>query len=52
MKSLDKNGAAFQRLCILFLTLSSAKIKEVNVVKAQIRAVLKDKVFEQLLTLN
>ncbi|KAF2354770.1 hypothetical protein FHG87_014471 [Trinorchestia longiramus] len=49
LMAMDKNGAAFQHLCTLFPALSSAKLKEGIFVGPQIREVLKDEDFEELL---
>lgn len=52
VNSMNKNGAAFQHLFILFPALSSTKLKEAIFVGPQIREVLKDTDFEELLTLR
>ena len=52
VKAMDKNGAAFQHLCTVFPGLSAAKLKEGIFVGPQIREVLKDTDFEELLTLK
>ncbi|KAF2359011.1 Glutaredoxin [Trinorchestia longiramus] len=52
MKAMVKNGAAYQHLCTLLPALSSAKLKEGIFVRPQIRQMLKDKDFEELLTLK
>lgn len=52
VKNMDKNSAAFQHLCTLFLALSSTKHKEDIIVGAQIRVVLKGKDFEKFLILT
>ena len=52
MKALHKNGAAFQHLSTVFPDLSAAKPKEGIFVGPQIREVLKDTDFEELLNLN
>ena len=52
VKAMDKNGAAFQHLCILFPALSSARLKEGIFIGPQIREVLKNKDLEELLTLR
>ena len=49
VKALHKNGAAFQHLSTVFPGLSAAKIKEGMFVGPQIREVLKDTDFEELL---
>ena len=49
MKALHKNGAAFQHLSTVFPGLSAAKLKEGIFVGPQIREVLKDTDFEELL---
>ena len=48
-KALHKNGAAFQHLSTVFPGLSAAKLKEGIFVGPQIREVLKDTDFEELL---
>ena len=52
VKALHKNGAAFQHLSIVFPCLSAAKLKEGIFVGPQIREVLKDTDFEELLNLK
>ena len=52
VKALHKNGAAFQHLCIVFPGISAAKLKEGIFVGPQIRDVLKDTDFEELLNLK
>ncbi|KAF2369124.1 hypothetical protein FHG87_000132 [Trinorchestia longiramus] len=52
VKAMDKNGTAVQHLLHLFPALSSAKLKKGIFVEPQIREVLKDKDFEELLTLK
>ena len=52
MKALHKNGAAFQHLSTVFPGLSAAKLKEGIFVGSQIREVLKDTDFEELLNLK
>ena len=52
VKVLHKNGAAFQHLSTVFPGLSSAKLKEGIFVGSQIREVLKDTDFEELLNLK
>ena len=52
MKPLHKNGTAFQYLSTVFLGLSAAKLKEGIFVGPQIREVLKDTDFEELLNLK
>ena len=52
VEATDKNGATFQHLCTLLLTLSSTKLKEGIFFAPQIQEVLKDKGFEELLTLK
>ena len=52
VKALHKNGAVFQHLSIVFPGLSVAKLKEGIFVGPQIREVLKDTDFEELLNLN
>ena len=47
-----KNGAAFKHLCTQFPALSSAKLKEGILVRPQIREMLKDKDFEEILSLK
>ena len=49
VKALHKNGAAFQHLSTVFPGLSAAKLKEGIFVGPQIREVLKDTDFEELL---
>ena len=49
VKALHKNGAAFQHLPTVFPGLSAAKLKEGIFVGSQIREVLKDTDFEELL---
>ena len=51
-KALHKNGAAFQHLSTVFPGLSAAKVKEGIFVEPQIREVLKDADFEELLNLK
>ena len=52
VQALHKNGAAFQHLSTVFLGLTAAKLKEGIFVGRQIREVLKDTDFEELLNLN
>ena len=52
VKALHKNGAAFQHLSTVFPGLSAAKLKEGIFVEPQIREVLKDTDFEELLNLK
>ena len=52
VKALHKNGAAFQHLSTLFPGLNAAKLKEGMFVGPQIREVLKDTDFEELLNLK
>ena len=52
VKALYKNGAAFQHLSTVFPGLSAAKLKEDIFVGPQIREVLKDTDFEELLNLK
>ena len=52
VKSLHKNGAAFQHLLTVLPGLSAAKLKEGIFVGPQIREVLKDTDFEELLNLK
>ena len=52
VKALHKNGAAFQHLSTVFPGLSAAKFKEGIFVGPQIREVLKDTDFEELLNLK
>ena len=52
VKALHKNGAAFQHLFTVFLGLSAAKLKEGIFVGSQIREVLKETDFEELLNLK
>ena len=52
VKALHKNGAAFQHLSSVFPGLSAAKVKEGLFVGPQIREVLKDIDFEELLNLK
>ena len=52
VKALHKNGAAFQHLSTVFSGLSAAKLKEDIFVGPQIREVLKDTDFEELLNLK
>ena len=52
MKALHKNGAALQHLSIVFSDLSAAKLKEGIFVGPQIRELLKDTDFEELLNLK
>ena len=52
VKALHKNGAAFQHLSTVFPGLSAAKLKEGIFVGPQIREVLKDIDFEELLNLK
>ena len=52
MKALHKNGAAFQHFSTVFPGLSAAKLKESIFVGPQIREVLKDPDFEELLNLK
>ena len=49
---MDKNGSTFQHSCSLFPGLSSAKLKEGIFVGPHIREALKDKDFEELLTVK
>ena len=51
-KALHKKGAAFQHLSTVFPGLSAAKLKEGIFVGPQIREVLKDNDFEELLNLK
>ena len=51
VKALHKNGAAFQHLSTVFPGLSATKLKEGIFVGPQIREVLKDTDFEELLNL-
>ena len=51
-KALHKNGAAFQHLSSVFPGLSAAKLNEGIFVGPQIREVLKDTYFEELLNLK
>ena len=51
-KALHKNGAAFQQLSTVFPGFSAAKLKEGIFVGPQIREVLKDTDFEELLNLK
>ena len=51
VKALHKNGAAFQHLSV-FPGLSAAKLKEGIFVRSQIREVLKDTDFEEVLNLK
>ena len=52
VKALHKNGAAFQHLSTVFPGLSTAKLKEGIFVGPQIREVLNDTDFEELLNLK
>ena len=52
VKALHKNSAAFQHLSTVFPGLSAAKLKEGIFVGPQIREVLKDTDFEELLNLK
>ena len=52
VKALHKNGAVFQHLSTVFPGLSAAKLKEGIFVGPQIREVLKDTDFEELLNLK
>ena len=52
VKALHKNGATFQHLSTVFPGLSTAKLKEGIFVRPQIREVLKDTDFEELLNLK
>ena len=52
VKALHKNGAAFQHLSTVFPGLSAANLKEGIFVGPQIREVLKDTDFEELLNLK
>ena len=52
VKALHKNGATFQHLSTVFPGLSAAKLKEGIFVGPQIREVLKDIDFEELLNLK
>ena len=52
VKALHKNGAAFQHLSTVFPGLIAAKLKEDIFVGPQIREVLKDTDFEELLNLK
>ena len=52
VKALHKNGAAFQHLSAVFPGLSAAKLKEGIFVGPQIREVLKDTDFDELLNLK
>ena len=52
VKALHKNGAAFQHLSTVFPGLSAAKLKEGIFVGPQIREVLKDTDFEEILNLK
>ena len=52
VKALHKNAAAFQHLSTVFPGLSAAKLKEGIFVGPQIREVLKDTDFEELLNLK
>ena len=52
VKALHKNGAAFEHLPTVFPGLSAAKLKEGIFVGPQIREVLKDNDFEELLNLK
>ena len=52
VKALHKNGAAFQHLSTVFPGLSAAKLKEGIFIGPQIREVLKDTDFEELLNLK
>ena len=51
VKALYKNGAAFQHMSTVFRGLCAAKLKEGIFVGPQIREVLKDTDFEELLNL-
>jgi hypothetical protein len=52
VKAMDQNGAAFQPLSFVFPGLGAAKLKEGIFVGPQIREVLKDTDFEELLNLK
>ena len=52
VKALHKNGAAFQHVSTVFPGLSDAKLKDGIFVGTQIREVLKDTDFEELLNLK
>ena len=52
VKALHKNSAAFQHVSTVFPGLSAAKLKESIFVGPQIREVLKDTDFEELLNLK
>ena len=52
VKALHKNGAAFQHISTVFSGLRAAKLKEGIFVGPQIREVLKDTDFEELLNLK
>ena len=52
VKALHKNDAAFQHLSTVFLGLSATKLKKGIFVGPQIREVLKDTDFEELLNLK
>ena len=52
VKTLHKNGVAFQHLSTVFPGLSAAKLKDGIFVGPQIREVLKDTDFEELLNLK
>ena len=52
VKTMHKNGAAFQQLSTVFPGLSAAKLKGGIFVGPQIRQVLKDTDFEELLNLK
>ena len=52
VKALHENGAAFQHLSTVFSGLSAAQLKEGIFVGPQIRDVLKDTDFEELLNLK
>ena len=52
VKAFHKNGAAFQHLSTLFPGLSAVKLKDGVFVGSQIREVLKDTDFEELLNLK
>ena len=52
VKAIDNNGAAYQHLSTVFPGLSADMLKEGIFVGPQIREVLKDTDFEELLTLK
>ena len=52
MKALDKNGATIQHLSTVFPSLIAAKLKMDIFVRLQIREVLKNNDFEELLILR